>query len=217
MYYSCCFSVCNRAAAQRGSWVGRDGYVVSPPSGRRWSGGVDGHAGGVVVPAGAGLVPPAPCRPAELEGKAGEAEYSGFPVAGQALDAGGLGGGQPDRGDAGRAGLASPGGQRRGAGIEQQVSGAGGGLAGGGRGGAAGGRCRGEDVSAGERGLDGGGPQLGQGGQRGVAADRLVGPGLALVPAEGVLSRLERNFSRPLLIPVKKKSSLAFRVHPGRY
>ena len=24
-------------------------------------------------------------------------------------------------------------------------------------------------------------------------------------------------FSRPLLIPVKKKSSLAFRVHPGRY
>src|SRR5260370_910390 len=92
MYYSCCFSVCDRAAAQRGSWVGRDGYVVSPPSGGRW---------------------------------------------------------------------------------------------------------RGEAVSAGERGLDGGGPQLGQGGQRGVAADRLVGPGLALVPAEGVLSRLERNFDWP--------------------
>ena len=51
----------------------------------------------------------------------------GFPVAGEALDAGGLGGGQRDRGDAGRAGLAAAGGQRRVAGVELQVSGAGGG------------------------------------------------------------------------------------------
>jgi len=152
-----------------------------------------------------------------MEGEAGEADEAGFPVAGEAVDAGGLGGGQRDRGDAGRAGLASPGGQRRGAGVDLQVSVRDGGLADGGRGGAGGGRRCGEDVSAGERGLDGGGPQLGEGGQRGVPAQRVPGPGLALVPAEGVLSRFERNFSRPLLIPVKKKSSLAFRVHPGRY
>jgi hypothetical protein len=35
--------------------------------------------------------------------------------------------------------------------------------------------------------------------------------------ADGPLQVKERDFSRPLLIPVKKKSSLAFRVHPGRY
>src|SRR6266498_6056553 len=193
--------------------------MLSPPSGRRGSGGGGWQAGGVVVPAGAGLVASAPCGPAEAEGEAGAADEACFPVAGEALDAGGLGGGQPDRGDAGRAGLAAAGGQRRGSGVEQQVSGAGGGLADGGladggRGVAGGGRCRGQDVSAGERGLDGGGPQLGQGGQRGVPAERVVRPGLALVPAEGVLPRLESYFSRPLLIPVKKKSSLAFRVHP---
>src|SRR6266481_6253418 len=68
-----------------------------------------------------------------MEGEAGEAEEAGFPVAGEALDAGGLGGGQPDRGDAGRAGLAADGGQRRGSGVDLQVIGAGG-LADGGRG-----------------------------------------------------------------------------------
>ena len=152
-----------------------------------------------------------------MEGEAGEADEAGFPAAGEAVNAGGLGGRQRDRGDAGRAWLASPGGQRRGSGVEQQVSGSGGGLADGDRGIAGGGRCRGQDVSAGERGLDGGGPQLGEGGQRGVPAERVPGPGLALVPAEGVFPGPESSFSRPLLIPVKKKSSLAFRVHPGRY
>ena len=119
---------------------------------------------------------------------------AGFPVAGEALDAGGLGGGQPNRGDARRAGLACAGGQRRGAGVDLQVSGAGGGLADGGRGIVAGGRCRGEDVSAGERGLDGSGPQLGEGGQPGVPADRVVCPGLGLVPSEGILPRFESYF-----------------------
>jgi hypothetical protein len=52
-YYSCCFSVCDHTAAQRGSWLRCDGYVVSPPSGRRGSGGQGCQAGGVVVPAGA--------------------------------------------------------------------------------------------------------------------------------------------------------------------
>jgi len=60
-YYSCCFPVCDRAAAQRGSRLGRGGYMVSPPSGRRGSGGEGCEAGGVVVPAGAGLVASAPC------------------------------------------------------------------------------------------------------------------------------------------------------------
>jgi hypothetical protein len=50
-----------------------------------------------------------------------------------------------------------------------------------------------------------------------VAGDGGVEPGLALVKAEAVLAEGEIFFSRPLLIPVKKKSSLAFRVHPGRY
>ena len=59
----------------------------------------------------------------------------------------------------------------------------------------------------------------GQGGhdQHGVPGDRGVEPCLALVEREAVLSGLEIFFSRPLLIPVKKKLSLAFRVHPGRY
>src|SRR6266496_3692136 len=81
--------------------------MLSPPSGRRGSGGGGWQAGGVVVPAGAGLVASAPCGPAEAEGEAGAADEACFPVAGQALDAGGLGGGQPDREDAGRAGLAA--------------------------------------------------------------------------------------------------------------
>jgi NAD(P)-dependent dehydrogenase (short-subunit alcohol dehydrogenase family) len=59
-YYSRSFPVCDRAAAQRFSRFGHGGYMLSPPSGRRWSGGEDGQAGGVVMPAGAGLVPPAP-------------------------------------------------------------------------------------------------------------------------------------------------------------
>ena len=59
----------------------------------------------------------------------------------------------------------------------------------------------------------------GQGGhdQYGVAEDRSVEPGLALVQPEAVLAEFEIFFSQPPLIPVKKKSSLVFRVHPGRY
>jgi hypothetical protein len=50
-----------------------------------------------------------------------------------------------------------------------------------------------------------------------VAGDRGVEAGLALVEAETILAEREIFFSQPPLIPVKKKSSLAFRVHPGRY
>jgi len=41
-----------------------------------------------------------------MEGEADGGEEAGFPVAGEALDAGGLGGGQLDRGDTRRAWLA---------------------------------------------------------------------------------------------------------------
>jgi len=65
----------------------------------------------------------------------------------------------------------------------------------------------GGDDADGERGHD----------QHGVPGDRGMRPDLGLVEAEVVLAELEILLSRPLLIPVKKKSSLAFRVHPGRY
>ena len=78
------------------------------------------------------------------------------------------------------------------------------------------GRCLGVGAVAHEGGGDG---ADGEGGhdEHGVAGDRGVEPGLALVEAEAVLAEFKIFFSRPLLIPVKKKSSLAFRVHPGRY
>jgi hypothetical protein len=59
----------------------------------------------------------------------------------------------------------------------------------------------------------------GQGGhdQDEMPGDGCVQPDLGLVQSEAVLAELEIFFSQPLLIPVKKKSSLAFRVHPGRY
>ena len=78
------------------------------------------------------------------------------------------------------------------------------------------GRCLGIGAVAEQGGGDGADRQGGHD-QHGVAGDRGVEPGLALVQAEAVLPELEIFFSRPLLIPVKKKSSLAFRVHPGRY
>jgi len=65
----------------------------------------------------------------------------------------------------------------------------------------------GGDDADGERGHD----------QHGVPGDRDMRPDLGLVEAEVVLAELEILLSRPLLIPVKKKSSLAFRVYPGRY
>ena len=57
LYYICCFSLCERAAAQRGTWFTWSGYMPSPPSGRRGS---SGEAGAVVGPARAGLVAAAP-------------------------------------------------------------------------------------------------------------------------------------------------------------
>jgi hypothetical protein len=138
-------------------------------------------------------------------------------VAGEALDADGLGVRQPHGRDSGRAGQAGGDGQWRVAGVDLQVSGVW--LACRRRGGGGPrliGDC-GEGDGAGQGGADGGGPDLGERGQGCVPALGGEGSGLGLIPAERVLSAAERGFSRPLLIPVKKKSSLAFRVHPGRY
>jgi hypothetical protein len=79
---------------------------------------------------------------------------------------------------------------------------------------------RGGCLGAGAAAQQGGGDGAdGQGGhdQDGVPGDRGVQADLGLVEPEAVLPELEIFFSRPPLIPVKKKSSLAFRVHPGRY
>jgi hypothetical protein len=54
-------------------------------------------------------------------------------------------------------------------------------------------------------------------GQHGVPAEGGPEPDLVLVQADLPFCLLVALFSRPLLIPVKRKSSLAFRVHPGRY
>jgi len=144
-----------------------------------------------------------------MEGEAGGGEEPGFPVAGEALDAGGLGGGQLDRGNAGRAGLAAPDGDRRAVPVELQVKGrvsAACSVLPGGCGVRPGGGSRG---GAGEGGADGGGPELGEGGQGGVPADRVPSAGLGGVPAEGVFSGFESDFNRPPVMPVKQKSSLA--------
>ena len=120
-----------------------------------------------------------------MEGEAGAGEEAGGVVAGEAGDPGGLGDGQLDRGDAGRAGLAAVSGQRRAAGVEPQVSVAGGVLGGAAAVSAAGGRGGGEGDGAGDRGADGGGPELGEGGQGGVPADRGEGPGPGTGPSRG--------------------------------
>src|SRR6266498_1487295 len=132
------------------------------------------------MPAGGGLVQPPPQRPAQREGQAGAADEPGGVLAGEAGEAGeagGLGDGQFDGGDAGRAGLPAAG--RDGAGVV--VAGGGGG----------------EGDAAGERAADGGGPELGEGREGGVPADAVPGAGLRLVPAEDVLARFERFFYGP--------------------
>ena len=78
------------------------------------------------------------------------------------------------------------------------------------------GGCLGTGAAAEQGGGDGADREGGHD-QHDVAQDRGVEPRLALVQAEAVFPEFEIFFSRPPLIPVKKKSSLAFRVHPGRY
>ena len=120
-----------------------------------------------MVPAGDGLVPPSPDGPVQREGEAGAGDQPGGVLPGETGKPGGLGDRQPDEGDAGRGGL--PAADRDGRVTEgnQQVSVADiavvhdAGVVPG----------AGELDVAGERVADGGGPELGEGGQGGVAAD----------------------------------------------
>ena len=98
------------------------GYLV-PVAVRHVRRGGCGEADGVVVPPGAGLMPPAPAGPPQVEGEAGVADEVGGVLPGQACQAGRLGDGELDRGDAGRAGLAGPGGDGRVAEGDAQFSG----------------------------------------------------------------------------------------------
>jgi hypothetical protein len=106
---------------------------------------------------------------------------------GQAFEAGGLGDGELDRGDVGRAGLSGPGGDGCVAERDAQVRAAAVVLAAGAVVTARAGGGGGEGDVAAQVVADGGLPQLGQGGQGGVPADRIPGAGLALVPAQDVL------------------------------
>ena len=74
------------------------------------------------MPAGAGLVAAPPPGPAQAEGEAGAGDQPGGVLPGQAFDAGGLGNGELDRADAGRAGLPAAGGDGRVAERDAQVS-----------------------------------------------------------------------------------------------
>jgi hypothetical protein len=60
-------------------------------------------------------------------------------------------------------------------------------------------------------------PGQGEHGQRDVGVPGPPGTDLVVIQPGLALGLLDALLSRPLLIPVKKKSSLAFRVHPGRY
>ena len=123
-----------------------------------------------------------------MKGEAGAGDEPGGVLPGQAFDAGGLGDGEPDRGDAGRAGLPAAGGNGRVAERDAQVSAAGvavvaaavvAACAGGGREG---------DVAAqvvADRCL----PQLGDGGQGGVPAEPRPRRGPGTGPSPGRLSR----------------------------
>ncbi len=156
-----------------------------------------------------------PAGPAQVEGEAGAGDEPGGVVPGQAFDAGGLGDGEPDRGDAGRAGLPGPGGDGRVAERDAQVSAADVVLAAGAVVTARAGGGAGEGDVAAQVVADGGLPQLGQGGQGGVPADRIPGAGLALVPAQ-VLPGLERLLNQPPVMPLNPRSSLALALYPGR-
>ena len=188
------------AVAERYVLSGCWGYIRSPPFGRSWlpGRGGAGQPGTVVVPAGGCLVLPSPGGPAQREGEAGAGDQPGGVLRGEAGEAGGLGDRQPDGGDARRAGLPAAGGDGRVAEGDLQVSVGDIGVV---DGGAAvvrvlaggGGQLDGAAQGA----SDGGGPELGEGGQGGVPADGVEGAGLALVPAEHVLARSVRFRCRP--------------------
>ena len=115
------------------------------------------------MPAGDGLVQPSPDRPAEREGQAGAGDQSGGVLPGEAGEPGGLGDGQLDGGDAGRARL--PAARRDGRIAEGYLQVSVADIAAGwdGVGMVIAVVGCGEGDAAGQRAPDGGGPQLGQG------------------------------------------------------
>ena len=159
----------------------------------------------MVVPAGGGLVAPAAGGPAQGEGEAGAGDQPGGCLRGQAVQPGGLGGGQPDGDDAG---LPAVGWHGRVTEGNRQVSvvhvvavvwtGA---FAGGS------GACGRELDAAVQAVADGGVAELGHGGQGGMPADPVPEPDLGLVPAEDVFSRFERFLNcRGLAVAIRAQS-----------
>jgi hypothetical protein len=153
------------------------------------------------MPAGDGLVQPSPEGPAQREGEAGAGDQPGGVLPGEDGEPGGLGDGQLDGCDAGRAGLAAAAGDGRVAEGYLQVSVADV---------VAGRRVRvvvvaeaggGEIDAAVECAPDGGGPELGEGGQGGVPEGPGPAAGLALIPSEHVLAGFEGLFTG---VPLQK-------------
>jgi len=131
----------------------------------------------VVVRPGGGLVPPAPGGPAQPERQACRGEQPGRPVGGQGGEPGGLGDRQLDQAGPVRAGLAGVGGDGRVAEGDAQVSvvhvSVGVAVA---MGAGAGAGIRGRQVGQTAQGVaDGGLPEPGERGQRGVPAGGVPG------------------------------------------
>ena len=143
-----------------------------------------------------------------MEGEPGAGQLPFGIVPGQAVDPGRLGIRQPDGREAGGAGQPGDGRHDDSAGVYLQVS-TGDAVVSGAR---AGSRHRERaviPVFPGQGVPEGDGADLGQGGQEGVAVQALPGADLGLVPPERVLPAPETGFNLPLLMPVKRKSSLA--------
>jgi len=142
----------------------------------------------VVVPAGDGLVPPAPGGPAQREAEPGAGDEPGSCPGGQAGQPRGLGDGQPDRAEAGRARLASADGHGRVAERDPQVCVVDLVVAAAVSGSSEGSRVRvcGGELDAAVQGVaDGRGAELGEGGQGGVPADPVPGADLGTGPSPG--------------------------------
>jgi hypothetical protein len=132
--------------------------------------------------------------PAQGEGEPGAGDGPGGVLRGEGGQPCGLGDGQLDSGDPGRAGLAAPDRDRCVAERKAQVSVI---IVGRFRvrGSSWSGVLRGGGLDGAVQGVpDGGLAELGEGGQDGVPADPVPGPDLGLVPAEDVFARFERFF-----------------------
>ena len=166
-----------------------------------WSSGGGSYSCLVVVVAGAGLVSSPPSRPAAAEGAFGGLQGRG----GEPEQPAGFGDADLDHADVLGWCFVCSGRECSGVLPVRRHRGGRAGSIAGWRGGV--GRAGGGDGEQGQ----------GAHGQHGVAVEGVPQADLVLVQPGLSLALLEALFSRPPLIPIKKKSSLAFRVHPGRY